>query len=264
MLEQTGDPLLDRLDGTVRWAYEIVMIGLAVVVVVLLGLPDEGVVRVVNLTVWAIFVVDYAVRLALAEDRRNFVRSNIPDLIAILPLDFFRAARALRLARLVRLVRAGTVIWRVSADFRGVMRTNGLQWVLAVASGTIVLGGAIVWLVDPAIETLGDAIWWAVVTSTTVGYGDLAPVDPVSRGVAVAIMIVGVGTIGMLTGSIATYFTRRRATENAHVEFIQQRLEQWDGLDDTDRQEVAAMLTALATTSEPTARREQTSLEAAG
>lgn len=243
------DPLLARIDApALRWTYEGTMIVLAVAVVALLTRPDEGWVRVTNLVIWGIFVVDYAVRIWLAEDRRAFVRHNIPDLVAILPLDFFRAARVARLARLVRLVRAGRILWRATADLRGVMRTNGLQWVLGVALATVLGGGSVVWLVDPQIATFADGLWWAMVTSTTVGYGDLSPVHPAARGVAVVIMVVGVGTIGMLTGSIATYFTGGDVDEPAgpQVQYVRDRLAHWEQLSPRDRRELAAMLAGLA------------------
>ena len=245
-----GDPLLRRLGaGWQRWLSEAVMIALAIAVVALLPYPDRGAVRTANLVIWAIFLVDYSVRLWLADDRRAFVRGNIPDLVAILPLDFFRVARLARLARLTRLVRAGTVLWRASADLRAILRTNGLQWVLLVALLTIGAGGLLVWSIDPAIAAPGDGLWWAIVTSTTVGYGDLSPTAPLARGIAVIIMVVGVGTIGMLTGSIATYFTRPvqdEPTVNGQVRLIRDRLNDWDQLSVDDRRQLVAMLSALA------------------
>ncbi len=247
-------PLLARIRSkALRWTYESVMIVLALAVVGLLTQPDKGWVRVANLSIWGIFVVDYAVRIVLAEDRRTFVRRNVPDLIAILPLDFFRAARVARLARLVRVIRAVRVLWRVTADARGVMRTNGLQWVLAVALVTVIGGGLVGWSIDPNITTPGDGIWWAMVTSTTVGYGDLSPVHPVARATAVVIMIVGVGSIGMLTGSIANYFAADTQEPTSRggpqVQFVRDRLEQWEELSSDDRRELASMLAGLA--SEP-------------
>lgn len=250
-LDGYEDPLLARMDSkALRWTYESVMMALAVAVVGLLTQPDQGWVRMVNLAIWGIFVVDYGVRIALADDRRRFVRRNIPDLIAILPLDFFRAARVARLARLVRVIRAVRVLWRVTADARGVLQTNGLQWVLAVAVVTVVGGGAIAWSIDPHITTIGDGIWWAMVTSTTVGYGDLSPVHPVARATAVVIMVVGVGSIGMLTGSIANYFaadTREPTSRiGPQVQFVRDRLAQWEELSDDDRRQLASMLVGLA------------------
>lgn len=65
----------------------------------------------------------------------------------------------------------------------------------------VTAGALTVWLIEPTIDTLPDAAWWSVVTATTVGYGDLSPdKTPLARVVAVLLMLVGIGAIGMLTG----------------------------------------------------------------
>lgn len=182
--------------GRWKWVYEGVMVALAVLVVALLPFPNEGWVLVVNLAVWAVFVVDYFTRLALSTDRRAFFRGNIIDLLAIMPTDFFRALRVLRLLRLLRVLRSAAIVGRVLRDIRGVTSTNGLGWVFLVSLCSVLVGGLVVWIVEENIEAFGDALWWATVTATTVGYGDLAPEDPIARVVAVVLMLVGIGTIG--------------------------------------------------------------------
>jgi voltage-gated potassium channel len=233
--------------GPWRWVYEAVMVALAVLVVFLLPFENEGWVLAANLAVWAVFVADYVTRLALSRDRRAFFRRNIIDLLAILPADFFRALRVLRLARLLRVVRAGSVVARVLRDVRGVATTNGLNWVLIVSVCTVVTGALIVWVVEPAIDSFADAAWWSVVTATTVGYGDLAPENPLARVVAVVLMLVGIGTIGMLTGSIATYFIGDvQAGGDPDVAHIRERLGDWHAMSDDERQRLAEMLQVAA------------------
>ncbi len=61
------------------------------------------------------------------------------------------------------------------------------------------------------IRNFGDALWWAVVTVTTVGYGDTYPVTAGGRGVAVVLMLVGIGLIGTLTATVASYFVEEQA-----------------------------------------------------
>lgn len=232
--------------GRWKWAYEAVMIALAILVVALLPLENEGWVLAANLTVWALFVVDYVTRLLLSTDKRAFLKANIVDLLAIMPADFFRALRVLRLARLLRVVRAATVLGRVLRDVRGVVHTNGLNWVLIVSLCAVVLGALVVWVVEPGIETLGDALWWGIVTATTVGYGDLAPENPLARVVAVTLMLVGIGTLGMLTGAVATYFIGDDPSSDPDVEHIRSRLGDWGDLTSTERQRLAALLASLA------------------
>ena len=204
--EQVLKPVTDAKPSKLWWLYEATMVLLALVVVWLLTVPDKGWARAANLTIWAIFVIDYGVRLVVAGDRRHFVRSNIPDLITILPLDFLRVARLARLARLTRLLRAGTVLWRVTKDVRGVLGTNGLGYVVLATAALVVGGGLAAWVVEERLGSFGDGLWWALVTATTVGYGDISPVTPQGRAVATVLMLVGIGTLGMITGSIATYF----------------------------------------------------------
>ena len=241
-------PVANAKPRRLWWVYEAAMAALALAVVWLLTVPDEGWARAANLGIWAIFVVDYAVRLVIADDRRRFVRSNIPDLIAILPLDFLRVARLARLARLTKLLRAGAVLWRLTSDVRGVLGTNGLGYVVLLTGAVIVGGGSLAWAVEEQLGTLGDGLWWALVTATTVGYGDISPVTAQGRAVAAVLMLVGIGTIGMITGSIATYFLshHRREPGNAQVEWLREQLAGWDDLPAVERRRLAAMLAGLA------------------
>jgi len=230
--------------GRVRVAYDATMIGLALVVVALLFLDEVGWVRVANLIVWGVFVADYGTRMALSTDRKAFVRANIIELLAILPADQFRA---LRLLRVLRLVRGVTVLTRVLRDLRGIRDTNGLGWVLAVAGAVISASAVAVRFLEPTITTWADAFWWATVTATTVGYGDISPETSAARAVAVVLMLVGIGTIGMLTASIATYFLGGATSQaSAHIQHLQGLLERWDDLSAEDRRVAVDLLRALA------------------
>jgi voltage-gated potassium channel len=226
--------------------YEAVMVTLAVTVIALLAQPDVGLVNTVNMTIWGVFVADYALRLAFSGDRRKFVRGNVIDLIAILPADLFRAARALRVLRILRLLRAAAVLWRVSATVRAILGTNALGWVLMATGVVVLLGAGAVLVAEPDMGNFGDALWWSVVTSTTVGYGDLAPATMVGRLVAVVLMVVGIGALGMITGSIATHFLHgRQERSNPHIEHLKTLLDEWDTLTVDQRRQAVALLQAI-------------------
>lgn len=66
------------------------------------------------------------------------------------------------------------------------------------------------------IHNYPEALWWAIVTVTTVGYGDTYPVTAAGRGVAVVLMLVGIGLIGVLTATIASFFVQENADEEKH------------------------------------------------
>jgi voltage-gated potassium channel len=264
---------LESTSGKRSWGgwthslYHVAMAVLALSVIWLVTLPDEQPnVHEANLAIWAVFTVDYFVRLALAKDRSRFFRENIPDLLAILPFDFlsqdseFELARLFRLARfarLIRLMRAGIILWRASRHLRGVLATNGLGYVLLLTTTLVVVGGVGIWIAEPEIGSVGDGIWWGLVTTTTIGYGDIAPKTLAGRAIAAVLMVFGIGTIGMMTGTIATYFigVGQRQSEkraNPHVAHVASQLARWDELTPTERRQLAAVLAALAESSDET------------
>jgi voltage-gated potassium channel len=87
------------------------------------------------------------------------------------------------------------------------------------AAGLLFLGSWLVLLSEQNakgsnIHSYGDALWWAVVTVTTVGYGDRFPVTDLGRAVAVVLMLVGIGLIGVLTATVASFFVQEHTDAN--------------------------------------------------
>lgn len=160
---------------------------------------------------WLVFLVDFIVHLRL---RRNFLRSKagIFDLtIVVLTVPWylipgFGGGRLLSLARLGRLMR----VFVVSNHSKKLQELGQRLGKAALYSGVLVLVCAVVVrAVEPdssGYATFGDAVWWAVVTFTTVGYGDLYPVTPGGRVAAVMLMLGGVALIGSLAASLGSFF----------------------------------------------------------
>jgi voltage-gated potassium channel len=103
------------------------------------------------------------------------------------------------------------------ARARLVMATRGARLLLQrlgvvslVALGVVFVGAAVGYRAEhatnPGFKTFGDALWWAVVTLTTVGYGDIVPKTTTGRVDGVMIMVVGIGILGLLAGSLASFF----------------------------------------------------------
>jgi voltage-gated potassium channel len=188
----------------------------------------------VDYLVWAIFAVEYAVKLWLAPDRWRFVKANIPDLIIVLvpmlrPLRVLRATRLLRLLRLARLIAFAV---EGIHEARGILRQRGLSWVLLIALAVNLVAAALVLnfernVPSSNIHSYPDALWWAVTTSTTVGYGDRFPMSPAGRGVAVLLMVAGIALFGIITASIAAYFVEQKAEEDlaGRLDQIMERLD---------------------------------------
>ena len=107
----------------------------------------------------------------------------------------------LRLARLARLAMASKGSRRLF---------DRLGRIAVVAGGVLVTGSLVAYYAEhpanPGFATVGDALWWGIVTLTTVGYGDIVPQTPTGRFAAVTIMITGVAVLGLLAGALASFF----------------------------------------------------------
>jgi voltage-gated potassium channel len=94
---------------------------------------------------------------------------------------------------------------------KGLLSHKGLHFVLLTVVMIIFASARLVTVAERSapggnIHNLGQGLWWAVVTVTTIGYGDHYPVTPFGQGVAAVLMIVGIGLIGILTATVASYF----------------------------------------------------------
>jgi voltage-gated potassium channel len=172
---------------------------------------------------WGIFVVDIVVRLALAEERLRYLGRRWYDLLVIvLPL-----LRPLRLLRLIPLL--SVLNRRAQTGLRG-------RVAIYVAGGASLLAFVAALAVldveqtspDANISDFGDAIWWAVTTMTTVGYGDHYPVTSVGRVVAFGLMLGGIALLGTVTATMASWLVESVQAEKEQAEDLQamvQRLE---------------------------------------
>jgi len=165
---------------------------------------------VVAWAAWVIFTVDYLIRVLLAEDRRRYVVRHLYDL-AIIALPLLRPLRLLRLVTVVAALnrRAGSSLrGRVAVYVVGA--TTLLSAVAALAMLDAERGAP-----DANITSIGDALWWAVTTVTTVGYGDRYPTTSEGRAVAVGLMLAGIALLGVVTATLASWLLDRVREENA-------------------------------------------------
>ena len=117
--------------------------------------------------------------------------------------------------RLLRLLRVATVLTEVLRRARSILTHKGLHYVVLSAMVIVFAAAGLEYHFEAGaagsnIHDFGDALWWAVVTVTTVGYGDRFPVTPGGRGVAVVLMLVGIGLVGTVTATVASYFIEQR------------------------------------------------------
>jgi voltage-gated potassium channel len=159
-----------------------------------------------NLVIWALFAADYLIRLAVAPHRFGFIRSHWFDLV-VLTVPVVRPLRALRLIFALKILHQHTERWTRGRLAVYVAATT----VLLIAVAALAVLDAERGQPDSSIHTYPDALWWAVVTITTVGYGDFSPATTEGRLVAVTMMIGGIGLLGFVTGSVTSWIVDRIA-----------------------------------------------------
>ena len=162
---------------------------------------------------WAVFIADYLVRLALAPQRGRWFVRHLFDL-AVVALPVLRPLRLVRLIALIGVLHRGAGMalrGRITAYTAGGVTLLVLVSSLAVLDAERGAPGT-------PIHTYGEAVWWALATITTVGYGDLAPVTAVGRWAAVLLMIGGVALAGVVTATLASWIVSLVAEESAEQE----------------------------------------------
>jgi voltage-gated potassium channel len=192
---------------------------LALMVVLLLPLDAEtrSLVNLYDNAVCAIFLVDFAFNLLGAKPRRGYFigQRGWLDLLGSIPsFGFFQLGGLLRLARLSRLARITRLLrGQAGKDLVLDVLNNRSQYATFI---TILLAGMVLSVAsllvlqfesrstDANITTGGDAIWWGIVTITTVGYGDFYPVTWLGRMTGIFVMFAGIGIIGALASILAS------------------------------------------------------------
>lgn len=163
---------------------------------------------VMNVT-WALFAIDYVIRLIRAHDRRHWFLRHFHEFV-IVALPMFRPLRLLRLVTLVSVFQRS-----VGGALRGrvVIYACGGTTLLILVSALAVLDAE-----RPApegsIKTFADALWWSIATVTTVGYGDYSPVTITGRFIAAGLMVAGIALLGVVTATLASWLIQRVAEQD--------------------------------------------------
>ena len=159
----------------------------------------------------SVFFLDFLIRFFRAESKLAYMKWGWIDLLASIPANgVFRLGRIARVVQIIRVIKAYRSISHIVENiFKNHMKGT-FTFAVIVAFMLILFSSVLILEVETApnsnIKTAEDALWWAYVTITTVGYGDLYPVTTEGRIVALVLMTAGVGLFGVFTGYLASWF----------------------------------------------------------
>ena len=212
----------NRLDGRAALAArvdritELPMLALAVVFLVVVAAPEfvevsasvGAALDAAAQAIWAVFAVELAVKTYLAPDRRRYLAAHWLDVAAVV-LPFLRP---------LRIIAVGGRFWRQASIL---LRRRTLALVGTAGLLSVWIGAALMYAAERGsegpIQTFPDALWWAMATITTVGYGDVYPKTPAGRFIAVALMLIGISLFGLLTARVAAFFVEDDAHQTDDV-----------------------------------------------
>jgi voltage-gated potassium channel len=199
-------------------AWELTMAALAVLFVVTGFAADDASgewrprLELLDLFLTGVFVAEFTSRFAASYDRRSYLRGHWIDLVALIPAA--RIGRLGRLLRLLRLVRAFSGVHRAAVHVGRLAHHRGLAWLVSAWLGVAVICSMALYVAENGVNKMVtspvDALWWGIVTLTTVGYGDVYPVTAEGRVAAMILMLLGIGLFSAITATVTSFLLSTR------------------------------------------------------
>lgn len=211
--------------GKVRHSFEAVVLLFAVLMLPAVLIQDSGlhspwgfVADGLNALVWLAFALELWLTLRHADDRRAALRSHWHDVLVFVvifpPWAVLFSALGTSWLRGWRLARLWAIAGRVFRAERLLTQRRNLPYIAALTLLLVTVTGIAVHETDPGrFPNPWRGLWFAIVTVTTVGYGDTFPTSAVGRVVAAFLMVVGIGFLGLATAAIAGHFVSQDADD---------------------------------------------------
>lgn len=244
--------------------WEVFMIALAVVFVVLGYLPDyiqfsEIELRVLEGLDWgltAFFALEFTVRILISPSRLDYFKGHWVDLLAIMPvmrwLRVARFARILRLLRIARMARVFRSLDVLGFNFSRFIRLNGLQWILLALTVIMLTSSVALYFFEKPdndkIRNYWDALYASLVTWTTPGYGDIAPITTGGHILGLVLIISGLVTWGILIANLAAFLSAKKLEDDqvdSTIRDLQHKLGRLNELSDLELVTLRGSINAL-------------------
>jgi voltage-gated potassium channel len=151
--------------------------------------------------IWAVFAIDLAIKLVVSPHRLSYLKRHWLEVLVVV-VPFFRPLR------IIRVFIFGSRAWI------GTRRLVNIDFLLVYGIGLIIIAATVVASVEggesASIQSFPDALWWAMATITTVGYGDVVPISAVGRAMGYILMLGGIAFFSGITANLASFLVRGR------------------------------------------------------
>jgi voltage-gated potassium channel len=160
---------------------------------------EESVFIALDTFIWAIFAIDLVIKVSIAPQRLAYLKKHWLEVLVVV-VPFFRPLRILR------------VFLFGSRAWVGARRLVNIDFLLVYGIGLVIISATVIASVEggknASIQSFPDALWWAVVTITTVGYGDMVPITAVGRAIAFILMLGGIAFFSGVTANLASFLVK--------------------------------------------------------
>lgn len=185
----------------------------------------------IDLAIWVAFYCEFFIKIFVSTNYIYTLKRNW-FLVIILVLPLFRVFRLVRLARFVRilrLLRLQSLVNRLKKNMRTLV--HNLEYVVVTLLMVILIASFVMWHIEQStggnIDTFGKAVWWSVITITTVGYGDLVPTSPASQIFGGVVSLVGIVLFMLVVARITSLFVMNRVVyrQDSNIRKLNRRVQ---------------------------------------
>jgi voltage-gated potassium channel len=177
---------------------------------------EETTFLVLDYFIWAIFAIDLLVKIVISPHRFAYAKRHWLEVLVVV-IPFFRPLR------IIRVFVFGSRAWV------GMRRLVNVDFLLVYGIGLVIIAATVVASVEggegASIHSFADALWWAVVTITTVGYGDMVPVTLVGRAIALILMLGGIAFFSGMTANLASFLIKGKDTGKTEMAGLVKEIE---------------------------------------
>ena len=227
------EALLSKIEKTT----ETPMLILVVIMIGALVLPLVAelnkslimVLEIIDLIIWAVFIIELSIRVYIAPKRITFLKKNWLDLLLVaLPfLRIFRIFRAIRAIRILRFVRIISVFSKFTQELKNIFSRHGFHYLIAVFIGIITIGTVLIYhfeqTSDVGTKNIGESLWLVITNAFSGGFANVYPYTPEAKTMAIVIIILGNVLVSYFTASLASYFAEK--DQDIEQERIEKKLD---------------------------------------